>query len=158
MPQAPSNLTLRPALPEDLNWLNGFYEEIMRPYVELTHAWDPARFRELYDPARSWIIGFDGREIGFLSWEVRLNYVYFNNIQIHPDYRGRGLGTRLIQHVIAEAEQLRLPIRLRVLKGNPAKDLYLRLGFREDAELEHSWELLHDGGARKEVGFNATTC
>jgi hypothetical protein len=35
------------------------------------------------------------------------------------------------ESVIRSAELARKPVRLRVLKGNPAKELYLRLGFEE---------------------------
>ena len=43
------NITLRQSKPEDLDWLDEFYESLMRPYVELTHAWDEKKFRKNYN-------------------------------------------------------------------------------------------------------------
>ena len=40
------------------------------------------------------------------------------------------MGTHLVQQVIALSEQRRIPVQLQVLKVNPARQLYERLGFR----------------------------
>lgn len=55
---------------------------------------------------------------------------------MHPDHQGRGLGTELLRRVLARADARRLPVRLQVLKGNPARRLYRRLGFVDAAETE----------------------
>ena len=44
--------------------------------------------------------------------------------------RGRGIGTALVEQVIADAEARAVPVRLGVLEHNPARRLYERLGFR----------------------------
>lgn len=139
----PPGLSLRPAIPDDVVWLEPFYEALMRPYVELTHTWNPARFMEIYEVGDKWIIQWEGRDIGLLGTHTRINYLYFSNIQIRREYQGRGLGQYLIRQVIAYAKELGLPVRLRVLKGNPAMRLYLRLGFQVDEELENCHELLY---------------
>jgi predicted GNAT family acetyltransferase len=52
------------------------------------------------------------------------------DIALTPPYRGRGLGTRLLRGLIAEAEQSGRPLSLHVETHNPARRLYERLGFR----------------------------
>lgn len=65
------------------------------------------------------------------------------DIAFLPEYRNRGLGTEWISRLIAEAEAASLPLRLSVLRGNPAIGLYQRLGFVATAhgsmyiEMEH---------------------
>jgi ribosomal protein S18 acetylase RimI-like enzyme len=65
--------------------------------------------------------------------------IYLGDIQIDRAYRGQGIGTQLIKMAIESAILANKPIRLRVLKGNPAKDLYLRLGFREIQALDNCY-------------------
>ncbi len=116
---------------DDLEWLEPFYESIMRPYVELTNKWDSTKFREYFNPEVTTIIQADNVDIGILKVEEREDCIYLGDIQIHEKHRSQGIGTSLIKTVIQSATIANKPVRLRVLKGNPAKELYLRLGFEE---------------------------
>jgi ribosomal protein S18 acetylase RimI-like enzyme len=58
------------------------------------------------------------------SVEIRLV-----DIELLPQHRNGGIGTRLIRELIAESRSAKLPLRLNVLGGNRAKRLYERLGF-----------------------------
>ena len=62
-------------------------------------------------------------------------------IQLAPGVQGQGLGTTLLQSLIAEARSKNASLTLSVLKANPAKRLYDRLGFRMVAEKENSYEM-----------------
>lgn len=135
------NITLRQATNEDINWLDGFYEKLMRPYVELTHDWNKKKFKESFNPKTTKIIQCDTQDIGMLKTEKKEDCWYIGDIQILETYQGNGFGTSLIQDVIERAKKDELPVRLRVLKGNPAKNLYHRLGFIEICELDNSYEL-----------------
>jgi GNAT superfamily N-acetyltransferase len=75
-------------------------------------------------------------DIGILKAEERADCIYLGDIQIHHEYRNRGIGTSLIESVIRSASSVNKPVRLRVLSGNPAKNLYLRLGFKEVEKLD----------------------
>jgi GNAT superfamily N-acetyltransferase len=46
-----------------------------------------------------------------------------------PNYQRAGIGTALISQLIEEADRSSLPIRLRVLVVNPAKQFYESFGF-----------------------------
>jgi GNAT superfamily N-acetyltransferase len=125
-------ISQRAATLADVEWLEPFYESVMRPYyVELNLTWDSTKFREYFDPRSTKIIQFDGIEIGMLQVEERADCIYLGDVQIQHEYRNRGIGTSLIRSVIRSASIANKPVRLRVLRGNPAKNLYLRLGFRE---------------------------
>jgi ribosomal protein S18 acetylase RimI-like enzyme len=56
--------------------------------------------------------------------------VILANIRVTPAQQGQGLGTAIIANILEEARQANLAVRLRVLKVNPARGLYERLGFR----------------------------
>ena len=135
------NITLRQAKPEDLEWLDEFYERMMRPYVELTHAWDEERFRKNYNTKTISVIQLDGEDIGMLKTEKRKDHICLGDIQLKEAFQRRGIGTSLIRDVIEKAKADRLPLRLRVLKENPVVELYNRLGFVKTKEFKHCHEL-----------------
>jgi RimJ/RimL family protein N-acetyltransferase len=51
-------------------------------------------------------------------------------IAVHPDWRGRGLGRRLLEHLLAEADTERAWLVTHDL-DTPARALYRSLGFHE---------------------------
>ncbi|MBW4512743.1 MAG: GNAT family N-acetyltransferase [Scytonematopsis contorta HA4267-MV1] len=56
-------------------------------------------------------------------------------MELLPEYQCLGIGTQLIQSVISQAKSLNKPVVLHVLKINPAKSLYERLGFETVEEI-----------------------
>jgi GNAT superfamily N-acetyltransferase len=69
-----------------------------------------------------------------LQWEVM-------QVQLSPHWQGGGVGTLLIQRVVAEAESVGATLRLSVLRANPARRLYERLGFAVVEEKEHAYTM-----------------
>jgi ribosomal protein S18 acetylase RimI-like enzyme len=53
-------------------------------------------------------------------------------VEVLPEWQGQGIGTRVVSRVVQEAGGV--PVSLHVLKGNPARALYERLGFVIDGE------------------------
>ena len=51
------------------------------------------------------------------------------DIALLPEYRDRGIGSFLLQNLLAEATQAVKPLRLQVIQFNRAIQLYQRLGF-----------------------------
>ena len=49
--------------------------------------------------------------------------------KILPEYQNRGVGSAVIRDVLAQAQAEGLSVGLQVLKVNPARRLYERLGF-----------------------------
>lgn len=68
---------------------------------------------------------------GFCAFWKVVDQIHINNLAIHPTFRGRGLGTRLLRAVLDEAEQLGAPhATLEVRRSNtPARRLYEHAGF-----------------------------
>ena len=54
---------------------------------------------------------------------------FLRAIEILPTHQGLGIGASIIQEIIDDAASKQKPISLSVLKVNPAKSLYERLGF-----------------------------
>ena len=82
-----------------------------------------------YAQAEHQIIEQDGIPIGrIMVWRQPPAAVLID-IALLPEHRGRGIGGQLIRQLIQECSRQRLPLRLQVLRGNPALRLYERLGF-----------------------------
>jgi ribosomal protein S18 acetylase RimI-like enzyme len=62
-------------------------------------------------------------------------------LQIAPEHQGRGIGECALQTVLLAAQADALPVMLKVLKGNPAKRLYERLGFETVDEDERQFHM-----------------
>ena len=60
----------------------------------------------------------------------------FDFIAVTPDLQGQGIGTSVIHQVLDEAKRSGKPVALQVLKVNPARRLYERLGFSVTGENE----------------------
>ena len=68
------------------------------------------------------------------------------DIALLPEYRNRGLGTRLISDLLREAEDAQVPLSLSVTRENRAKRLYERLGLRVIREDAMYFEMLRQVG------------
>ncbi len=77
------------------------------------------------------VIEVDGLIAGLLEVEEREEGMFLTNIQLAPEYQGRGLGSTIIGVLQAETASRGRPLDLTVLRVNPAKRLYARLGFVE---------------------------
>jgi ribosomal-protein-alanine N-acetyltransferase len=75
--------------------------------------------------------GRGGRIAGFCAFWRVVDQIHINNLAIHPDFRRRGLGKRLLDAVLEEAAHLGAPhATLEVRRSNePARRLYERAGF-----------------------------
>jgi ribosomal protein S18 acetylase RimI-like enzyme len=113
--------------------------------VDQTWGWDEAFqeavFRKNYVPAEIQVITFAEKDIGMLSLEERGEDVFLRAIEIHPENQGQGIGTAIIQKIIAEGALKMKPAFLHVLKVNPARRLYERLGFSVVSETSTHFQM-----------------
>jgi ribosomal protein S18 acetylase RimI-like enzyme len=125
---------LRPATPGDRTSLWAIKRRCLRAYVEQTWGtWDEdvqrARFDASFEPAEIQVITTAGIDVGYLAARRGRPEIQLFNIMIVPEYQQRGLGTTVLRDLLAEAQARRVPVRLQVMKVNPARRLYERLGF-----------------------------
>lgn len=136
-------ITLRPVVESDQNFLYDVYASTRREEVG-AWGWGTAQqdaFLRMQFMAqnRSYqientnashdIILEDGEPIGRLFVTRATDAIHLVDISLLDSKRGKGTGTALINHLLEEAEQSGVPVRLEVLKNNQAALLYQRLGF-----------------------------
>jgi ribosomal protein S18 acetylase RimI-like enzyme len=145
-PQAPS---FRQANGDDRDFCWRLHRQAMRAYVDATWGWDETeqrrRFDESFDPALVRIIVVDGNPVGALKLDTGGVPIRLVSIAIRPQYQRRGYGTAVISHVLQEAAGA--PVWLQVLKVNPARALYERLGFVVTVETTTHWQMMRGPSA-----------
>ncbi len=80
------------------------------------------------------IILLEDEPIGRLYVERREEEIRLIDIALLPAHRNTGIGTALLEDILAQGAQLGLPVCIHVERFNPARRLYERLGFREIGE------------------------
>lgn len=68
----------------------------------------------------------------------------YASAELASEAQRRGLGGEIIPSVLREAAQRSVPVRLQVLRQNPARQLYERLGFHIVGETATHVEMVHD--------------
>lgn len=125
---------LRDATEADRDWLYALLRASMRDYVVQTWGdWDEAfqhpRFDDRFTTVDQQIVVVDGADVGVLIVHHEATRLVLEEIQLHPEYQSRGIGTAVLRDLLTEAAVATVPVELQVLKVNPARGLYERLGF-----------------------------
>jgi GNAT superfamily N-acetyltransferase len=120
--------------------------EVMREHLERVFRYDPERARRVFrehfhEPGLRLILVGDGT-IGCVGFRIGAGEIKLDTFYLDRRHHNTGLGTGILEVLLAEADALRLPVRLEVLNGSKADRLYLRHGFvklTEDA-IEGTYE------------------
>ncbi len=125
---------LRPATQSDYDFIYEVKKAALGAYVAATWGRDQAFQREYFaqrfDPADHQVIVVDRQDIGELSVQYGESEINLAGIYVLPDSQRLGFGSAIIKDLIDEGKLSGRSVKLQVLKVNPAKRLYERLGFR----------------------------
>lgn len=152
------DIRLRPARPRDTLFAVALYLESAERYLSKIGRWSRPRlaskFRRGYKQAQTRVICIGGEGIGWLQVAEFVGRIHLRQLHLVVPHRGRGIGTRLIEDLLARATALGKPVTLEVMHGNRARRLYLRLGFRQtgqDADkVQMIWRPRREGDMRGE--------
>jgi ribosomal protein S18 acetylase RimI-like enzyme len=103
-------------------------------FLHMQFAAQHRYYQENYLDSTFDVVMVDGEPAGRLyvaRWREELRII---DIALLPAFRGRGIGSALIEGLGREAAGKGLPLRIHVERGNPALALYERLGFRVAAD------------------------
>ena len=147
MSESTHETTLRPATAHDETFLFQLYastrdefsllnwdEQQKQALIKMQYDARRFQYEESYTRAENSII---------LSGEIPVGRLFVNEIDreitlvdiaLMPTYRNLGIGATLIRQLLDRAVGAGKPVRLHVLKSNPALRLYQRLGFSQTGE------------------------
>ena len=142
---------LQQATAEHYDFALQLYLLTLRPYMQEFMVWDEQEQRAIF--AAQWkreevkIISVDDKDAGWfqvaeLPTEIRLQKFF-----VSPPWQRSGIGSEVLGNLLATWRPTGKKIVLRVLKNNPARRLYERLGFSVIAETGVTFRMrASDGG------------
>lgn len=141
--------SIRPAQKDEFDSLYALHRAAMESYVSQTWgSWDDAFQREFFAdhwPLLRLAIDIDGALGGFLDLDESPERIRVENLELAPAHQGHGIGTAVLVSVQQRAALHNQPVGLQVLKVNPARRLYERLGFRQTGETETHYQMAWAG-------------
>lgn len=152
-------LHYRKAQPREMNWAYRIFKTGMQSYITRTWGWNEL-FQEhsFFDnlPAASFVIAStmapdDANtdtqhprriDIGGYCLKPKADHLYLEMLLVDPAWQRKGFGSAIMAEVLRQANTLKKPVRLSVLKINPAAQFYQRLGFIVETEDEIRYRMI----------------
>lgn len=160
-----ASIALRPATPDDRPLLLRIYAstreqelaqvpftpEQKAAFLEQQFAAQSAHYARHHGDSSFDVVEVDGVPAGRLIVSRRPQELLIADVALLPQFRGGGIGTRLLAPVLAEADERGAKVTIHVEHLNPAQRLYQRLGFApvaaEEQGIYQLWERPAGGGA-----------
>jgi N-acetylglutamate synthase-like GNAT family acetyltransferase len=132
--------TLRRAGPDDIPYIYALRERTMKKQFAGTFGWNETQQRSMAEDHidKTQIIMAKEQRIGVVKVLRENDRYLLHQIQVEPEYQGKGIGSHIISEFICLAEEEKLPFDLWVIKIAKAKTLYEKLGFKLIEEHEHN--------------------
>jgi ribosomal protein S18 acetylase RimI-like enzyme len=142
-------LTFRPITDADQPFLKQVYastrleelaivpwsEEQLQAFLEFQFNAQHTFYQNNFKQAHYWVIEQADVPVGRLYLDRRADEICIIDIALLPAYRDRGVGTAVLNTILAEAQAKNQPVRIHVEPNNRALNLYHRLGFRQIGDI-----------------------
>ena len=106
-------------------WDDAQKDAFLRMQFDAQDAW----WQENYADASFDVILVEGEPAGRLYVHRGPSEIRIVDIALLPEHRGNGIGTRLLEELLAEGDAEAKSVTIHVERMNPALRLYERLGF-----------------------------
>jgi ribosomal protein S18 acetylase RimI-like enzyme len=132
------HIDLHQAEAEHYDFALRLYLPAMRLYMQELCVWDEqqqrARFAAQWKREEVRVISVDEKDVGWLQFAELPTEIRLQKFFVSPQYQRSGIGSEVLINLLATWRPTRKKIVLKVLKNNPARRLYERLGFSVIAE------------------------
>ncbi|WP_339723135.1 GNAT family N-acetyltransferase [uncultured Paraglaciecola sp.] len=128
----PMTFKLKPATKGDIDFLVNLRKQTMSEHLDVA-GWfmdDTGHLeRVLINFEDCYLIETDQETIGMVKYLNHPDKIFVMQLQILAKYQRQGMGRKVVEYLIELARDDSKHVELHVLKANPAKLLYERLGF-----------------------------
>lgn len=143
-------LCFRRAATADMDWAYQLFKSCLQDYISATWGWDELFQRHSFAdniPASEFmIVSLDGQDVGGYSLKRKNDQLILEMLLITPACQNRGLGQQVMGHILDQSRKAQLPLRLSVLRTNPAYAFYHRLGFVTENEDQYRYRMVYAAG------------
>lgn len=120
------------------------YRVVMSDYISQIWGWNEDwqtnDFSTHFNPEGITLVYKESELVAYSHIEIKNEQLYLRMIAIHPDQQRNGIGTKLLESLIASAKEQSKSIALEVFKINTeAKRLYEKYGFNVEGETAASY-------------------
>ena len=105
-------------------------DEQKQAFLQMQFIAQKAHYDKYYCDAEFMVIEKDDTPIGRLYVDRAPEDIRIIDIALMPEQRRSGIGTMLLEEILAEGAATSRPVTIHVERYNPALRLYERLGFR----------------------------
>jgi GNAT superfamily N-acetyltransferase len=140
-------IALRPAVAQDFEYCERLYFAGMKTIneaLQLDMTAQAITFREQWILTEVRIITANGSDVGWLQTTVRDDARFVAQLFVDAPFQRQGIGTEVMNRLIADATGLDQAVRLAVVKINPAVRLYERLGFHTTHQDDRKFYMKRD--------------
>jgi ribosomal protein S18 acetylase RimI-like enzyme len=111
--------------------VTGWGEREVKAFLRMQFGLQHSQYRQNYPGASFDIVLIDGVPAGRLYVERKKEGIRIIDIALLPEFRGQGIGGRIMTELAGEADAKRLTMSLHVEMNNPVRKFYKTLGFKE---------------------------
>lgn len=116
-----------------MNHGGNFFQRMGKFFAFRDYAHEMGGWQFYTKPGSIWLVAMDAnlmKVLGFCSIIQERNHIFFDNMYVLKEYRGRGISRKLFDQRMIEAEKLHQEIR--VITDNPIQlKRYREAGFEE---------------------------
>lgn len=151
-----STLRYRKARSEETDWAYQLFRTTMKDYIDQTWGWDELFQRHGFDEnirsAGLVIVSLDDKDetvadtckIGAYSLKPKTDHLLLDMLLVAPQWQRHGYGSRILQHVLQQGKAAGKPLRLSVLRNNPAFHFYCHHGFSIESQDDFRYRMISE--------------
>jgi len=140
-------ITLCPTLTQDFEYCKRLYFSGMNKIIEelnLDRTAQAVGLQQQWILTQVHIITLDGSDVGWLQTKTQDDGLFVAQLFVDVPVQRRGIGTEVMNRLIADAARANHAVLLTVVKINPAVRLYERLGFQITREDDRKFYMKRD--------------
>jgi ribosomal protein S18 acetylase RimI-like enzyme len=123
-------------------------EDQKQAFLRMQSAAQTSSYAARYPDAKHQVICCDGIPVGRLYLDRQPHGISILDITIAPSARNAGIGSKVLNDILDEADRASAPVTIYVETFNPSLRLFERLGFRAVAEQGFHVQLVRPAAAR----------
>lgn len=140
-----TNIILTAVTTSDFDALVSLRIAAMRESLERVGRFDPERARtrlqNSFYPEHTQFILWEGERVGFYTFRPLADGFHLEHLYVHPSHQSRGIGSQVMQRLIAQADAALQSIHVGALRGSESNRFYQRHGFIQVREEE--WDIYY---------------